>query len=347
MTTPTMDNLAPAPTDASRILKTAGATALLTIFGFFVWANLAPLSEGVPLPGQITVESKRQLVQHHTGGIVSRILVKDGQSVVMNQPLVQFDLTMNAGQRAMTQSALSGIEAQRDGIALRVPQREQQVRTLQQDVSKLEPLVAEELYPRSRYQEQKRQLEQLRIELSNDKAQLRAISAQIQEQRERLSVLDTEVARATVRAPAAGIVQGVSVNGPGAVVAPGSVIMEIIPNDDKLIMQAQVPPHLIEQVKVGLNAEVRFTALDPRKTPVIVGKVVQVSADVVNTQNPQVAPYYAARISVSADQRKLLGKATLTPGMPVEIIVLTGERSFMTYLFKPLSDRMAVSLMER
>ena len=339
--------LPPAPTQVSGALKLTGAMLLLAIGGFFSWAAFAPLDEGVPLPGTITVESKRKPVQHHTGGIVARVLVKEGQRVTQGDPVIELDMTQTQGQQAMTRAALEGLDAQRMGLSVRLPQRDAQLKLLEADAARVKPLVDEDLFPRNRYHELVRQANQLRIERDADTAQLRQIDAQIHEQQDRLRILDAEVARSTIRATGSGAVLGLSVTTPGAVVAPGNLLMEIVPQGDRLVIEAQVPPHLIERVRPGLPAEVRFTALDPRKTPVVLGQIVLVSADLVTPPNPQIPPHFTARVTVSDAERARLGPVTLQPGMPVEVIAITGERSFLTYLFKPLKDRMAVSLKER
>lgn len=347
MTVNTDNELPPAPTSVSGPLKLATACLLATLAGLLIWAFSAPLDEGVPLTGIITVETKRKPVQHHTGGIVARVLVKEGDTVSLNQPVITLDMTQNRGQQAMTQSVLQGLAAQRDGLLVRLPQRREQLASQKADMKELAPLVSEELYPRNRYNEQARQTRQMHIELLNDEAQLLQLEAQIREQRNRLGILDAEVARSTIRATGSGTVLGLMVTTPGAVVAPGSLLMEIVPQDDRLVIDAQVPPHLIERVRAGMPAEVRFTALDQRKTPVVLGTITLVSADLVTSANPQAPPHFTARVTISDRERDRLGNAVLQPGMPVEVIAITGERSLMNYLIKPITDRMAVSMKER
>lgn len=347
MTQPANDQLPPAPTEITGPMKLLGVGLILSLIAFFSWAVWAPLDEGVPLPGTIAVESKRKPVQHHLGGIVAKVMVREGDQVELHQPLIQLDMTQNAGQQAMTRSALQGLEAQRSGLRQRVPQRRGQLALMQTDIDRLTALVQEELFPRNRFNDMVRQANQMRMELGGDEAQLAQLNAQIQEQQERLSVLDSEVARSTIRATASGIVLGLTVSTPGAVIAPGNLLMEIVPENDNLVIEAQIPPHLIEQVQPGLPAEIRFTALDPRKTPVVLGKIILISADLVTPSNPQIAPHFSARVAITESERARLGNVQLQPGMPVEVIAITGERSFMDYLFKPLTDRMAVSLKER
>ncbi|NCW82465.1 MAG: hypothetical protein EBV68_11415, partial [Betaproteobacteria bacterium] len=113
----------------------------------------------------------------------------------------------------------------------------------------------------------------------------------------------------------------------------------------RLIVEAQVDPHLIERIKAGIPAKLMFTALNPRTTPVVDGKLLSISADLLQT--PQGIPYYLARIEVPPAALKTLGDVELHAGMPVDVVLVTGERSLMNYLMKPIQDRMARGLKER
>jgi multidrug efflux pump subunit AcrA (membrane-fusion protein) len=124
-----------------------------------------------------------------------------------------------------------------------------------------------------------------------------------------------------------------------------SRILDVIPSNEQMLIEAQVQPHLIERIKAGVPAKLMFTALNPRKTPVVDGKLISISADLLQT--PQGMPYYLARIELPPDQLKMLGDVELHAGMPVDVILVTGERSLLNYLFKPIEDRMARGLKER
>lgn len=329
---------------ASPIRK--GLVGLVVVLGgFLAWASLAPLNEGVPLPGVVAVESKRKPVQHLNGGIVASVRVKEGDTVKAGDVLLTLDTSTSSGQADMTRSQLQGLQAQIDGLRQQIPLRERQVASLHQDIERLTPLAREQLYPRNRLEEQRRQLDQLRSQLNTDKTTLLQAMAQLSEQQERLAVLSTEVQRAVVHAPSAGVVLGLTVNSPGAVIAPGAQIMEIVPQSDSLVVDVQVPPHLITSVRAGLMAQLRFPALDQRKTPVIDGVVQRVSADSVTDREGR--SFYTARLTVPPAELARLNGVALQPGMPVEGIVITGERTFLNYLMKPLSDNFARSLKER
>ena len=154
-----------------------------------------------------------------------------------------------------------------------------------------------------------------------------------------------------VRAPVAGTVVGLKVNTVGGVITAGQVLMEIVPDGGNLVIEAQVPPTSIDKVRKGLQADLRFSAFNQRKTPVVPGIVRLVGVDrLVSTSTTSTAgnnnEYYLAQVETTPEGLQLLGANHIQPGMPVEVIVKTGERTFMSYLTKPLLDRFARSFKE-
>jgi protease secretion system membrane fusion protein len=129
----------------------------------------------------------------------------------------------------------------------------------------------------------------------------------------------------------------------GGVIQSGMVLMEIVPKDGRLIVEAQIPTTSIDKVQVGLTADMRFSAFNLNTTPIIPGRITLVGADKITGTNPQQGEFYLAQVETTAEGLKLLGDKLVQPGMPVEVIVKTGERSFFSYLIKPLSDRFARS----
>jgi HlyD family secretion protein len=165
---------------------------------------------------------------------------------------------------------------------------------------------------------------------------------QISEFREKLRSVTDVVDRTTITAPTEGIVMGLKFHSPGGVVAPGTSIMEIVPQDEPLIVEVHVKPTDISHVRVGLPARIVFTSYKARSTPKIPGKVTQVSADVLQDEHtPASTPYYSVRIEVDKDFIAKLNKPIeLYPGLPVDVFIRTGERPFLNYLFRPIVDSM-------
>lgn len=179
-------------------------------------------------------------------------------------------------------------------------------------------------------------------ELAEGQAELFAL-------REKQRALEDTVARTVVRAPAAGTVLALGVHATGAVVRPGERLLEVVPQTERLVVEAQLAPRDIDQVRIGQTAEVRFPAFKMRTLPRIEGRLVAVSADrLVDEQGGQKLPYYLGRIEVAEDGQRALRAARLEllPGMPAEVLVHTGERTLVQYLLAPLRDVAARSLRE-
>jgi len=255
------------------------------------------------------------------------------------------ETSSQSGEVSGIRNQIAGLMAQSQGLRQALPQLQAQVLSLRSELNQRQPLMQEELYPRNSYAEKQRQRSQLNTQLINAKTDQHQTQSKVDELNDRLALLNKEMARANITAPVSGNVIGLSVHTIGGVIAPGSRILDLVPENDKLIIEAQIPPQLIEVVHAGLPARLRFTALNPRMTPVVEGIVDRVSADRI--VDPDGKSFYSSRIKVSAEQLLLLGDSRVQPGMPVEVIVLTGERTFLNYLLKPLSDSMALALKER
>lgn len=162
--------------------------------------------------------------------------------------------------------------------------------------------------------------------------------------RERINALQDIVNRTVVRAPDSGLVNGMRVHTEGGVIAPGSTIAEIVPADDELIVEARVSPNDIDRVSAGQKAMIRFSAFGS-SVPTIYGTVLSLSADSLVDEATNI-PYYLARIEVTPEGMENLGDLILLPGMPAEIFINTGSRTFLQYLFKPFSNALARSFNE-
>lgn len=296
--------------DTSDAIKMAFWLIGVGFGGFLLWASLSPLDEGATSMGTVNVEYRRRGIQHVTGGVVQEILVRDGQAVKEGQVLVRL-LQINARS------------------ALQISQ--QQANHFSKQMEAVKPMVDEGYYPKLDYQDLLRQ---------RDEALLRVRVAQ------------EELDRTEIRTPIAGRVLGINIT-MGGVVTPGQKIMEIVPEGEGLVIDAKIAPHLIDRIHPGLSAQVRFSALNIRTTPIVDGVVEWVSADKFpstdgNTANRMFPDgYYTAKIRLDPDELSKLGDQTLYPGMPADVIVKLGSRTFMTYLVKPFTDRAALSLKER
>lgn len=199
--------------------------------------------------------------------------------------------------------------------------------------------------------------------ISEARLQLRQISQQRQEQiaetlagqrgknadfREKLAAATDVLNRVEVRAPRAGVVQAIKFHAIGAVVKPGDTLAEVIPVADNLILSAKVNPTDINNVAVGQTAEVRFPAFAYRHLPAIFGRVRSVSADsLVDNESQTHEQYYGATIII--DQKTIPAeiKGSFVPGMPAEVVIITGERTLLQYLIGPFVQRLTKGMREK
>ena len=131
----------------------------------------------------------------------------------------------------------------------------------------------------------------------------------------------------------------------GGVVGPGQKLMDVVPEGQALLIEARVPPHLIDRVHKDLPVDVRFSSFAHSPQLVVEGQVISVSGDLI-TEPQTNTSYYLARVQVTPEGMKALGKRQLQPGMPVEVVFKTGERSMLTYLLHPLTKRLSAAMKE-
>jgi len=176
--------------------------------------------------------------------------------------------------------------------------------------------------------------------------ELETIKSEVAEVKERLKVATDVLERTEIRATASGSIQNLKVHTVGSVIRPGDVLMEIVPRDETFIITARVAPTDVDNVNPGLRTEVRFTAFKSRLTPIVLGEVETVSEDVITPDAQDQMPYYLARIKVDPEDISDEIRNGITAGMPVDVIITTGERRVVTYLTAPLMDAVRKSLIE-
>jgi protease secretion system membrane fusion protein len=177
-------------------------------------------------------------------------------------------------------------------------------------------------------------------------AQHAEVAREVEADESKYRALREELARIEIKSPAAGQVVGLTVQTVGAVISPGQKLMDIVPDGERLMLEAKVPPHLIDRVHAGLPVDVRFAAFAHAPQLVVDGELVSISGDLLLEPQTNVS-YYLARVALTPEGLKRLGGRTLQPGMPVEVVLKTGERSLLAYLLHPLSKRMAAAMKEQ
>lgn len=272
------------------------------------------------------------------------------------------------------EATLRGLEYQAQGHEAARLAKENQSRMLREELRNQRTLADEGFFPRNRVSEQERLFAGIQGGVAEDSssvgrtrqaiAEVRAriatrqqefrkdIESQLSDiQREtsglesRMRGLEFDLANTEVRAPVTGTVMGAAVHTVGGVVSAGAPVMELVPKDDLLRVEAQLPVHMVDKVRSGLPVHVLFSALNQASTPHIEGRVVQVSADAL-ADSRQNTNYFKVVVEVTPQGMTQLQHQEIRAGMPAEVFIKTGERTFMSYLLKPLLDRMNRALIE-
>ena len=225
------------------------------------------------------------------------------------------------------------------------------VTSLERDATRLDgergQLVASIAQAKGKVAELNLQIIQVDEDASSEVAkEMRETDGKIGEFVERKVAAADQLKRTDIRAPQTGTVFQSTVHTVGGVIPAGEQIMLIVPDAEKLAVEAKVNPQDVDKVQVSQPAVLRFSAFDTRTTPEILGKVTRVSADTTTDQRTGLS-YYTIRIALERDQTARLGNVKLVPGMPVDAFVQTGERTVMSYLMKPLSDQIVKAFREK
>jgi HlyD family secretion protein len=208
-------------------------------------------------------------------------------------------------------------------------------------------LVARIADARERISRAMQQIAQIRsASMQKSMEELRTTETELDDLQEQIRAAQDVLDRLEVRAPVRGIVVKLYQHTPGGVVGAGAVILELLPVNDELIIEARVNPREIGHVKAGQDALVRLTAFNQRVTPMVEAKVTYVSADAIAFGTPTkleqdlpARPSYVVRVRLSPDD--LHSKVAVfrpTPGMPADVFIKTGERTFFEYIMRPVFD---------
>lgn len=174
---------------------------------------------------------------------------------------------------------------------------------------------------------------------------LRETQGQIAELLDRLRAQEDVLARLDVRAPQEGVIVGLKFFTPGGVIPPGAPILDIVPEEQRLIISANVNPNDIDVVHAGLPAQIRLSVFNSRNTPLIDGTVTNISADrFINDSDG--SSFYRATVEIDAGELEALDGVSLHPGMPAEVLINTGSRTALQYLMSPITDNVHRALRE-
>jgi protease secretion system membrane fusion protein len=288
-------------------------------------------------------------------------------AIALQQRLFTTRRNALTGEAGILQENIRGAEEQIRGLRQVQGSRRAQIRFLNEELDGVRSLAAEGYVTRNRMLELERSAADLNAALAQNIADIGRARNQIAELKlrtlqldqnfqkevqsqltdaqkeasaltDRLRSLDYEVTHTVIRSPIDGIVLGLNASTIGGVIQAGSVIMNVVPANEPLQVDAQIPVQAIDKMAPGLPVDITFPAFNHAQTPSIPGRVLTISADrLVDDTNKQ--PYYLAQIEVTPEGMDKLGSNRIRAGMPATVTIITGERNLMSYLMKPMLDR--------
>lgn len=177
--------------------------------------------------------------------------------------------------------------------------------------------------------------------------QLAEVRREVQAGRERLDAISAELGRIKIKSPVDGQAVGISIASTGGVVSPGQKLMDIVPAQEGVVLEARIPTHMIDRVHTGDPVAVRFSAFAHSPQLMVDAVINSISGDALTEQTPMGnMSFYLARVNLTEAGLKKLGSRQLQPGMGAEVLIKTGERSMLTYLLHPLTKRIAAAMKE-
>lgn len=332
------------PTSISGPLKKA-SYFLLAAFGlFFLWMAFAPLDEGVVMPGMVSADGSKVVVQHSSGGAVEQVLVREGETVVKDQVLVVLDSQAVRTKIKTVTAQMKGVESLQASLRGVIALNKNRVDSLRDEKKTIVQLVQDGFFPPAKLRDFERELLSFEQQFADSLTKQVELEGQHLELAETLAGLKFDLDSVNVRAPVEGAVIKRYVNGAGAVVAPGGPVVDLLPRQRRMIVEGQLSPNAVIGVSVGQPATVRFTSLSSRESPSLEGEVEFVSPDAILGADG--ALNFTIRVAVVRDQDPTLFDRAMQPGIPAEVLVKKGSHTILQYLLKAISDQFFRSLRE-
>jgi HlyD family secretion protein len=175
--------------------------------------------------------------------------------------------------------------------------------------------------------------------------QLQQVRAEIAQLEEKKIAAQDQLMRMEIKSPQSGTIHDLTIHTIGGVIAPGEIVMQVVPREDVLVIEAQVQPIDVDQLTPNQEATIRLPSFDQRTTPELTAAVKTISPDLLEDPKTGLS-FYMAELTISEDELDKLGGKNLVPGMPVEAFIQTGNRTVISYIMKPMVDQIAHAMRE-
>jgi len=275
----------------------------------------------------LSAEKVKQLV-NQSQGVQGLLVAKLQQVESLDNELAKLRRLQKEGFIAETR--LLGLERERAALAGQVTEHKAELGRLDNGIEEARIAL---LQSEREFQE-------------NVLSELRQVNAEVNDVAQQYRATREQLQRVEIRAPEAGVVHELAVVTVGGVVPARATVMQLVPQDQEFIVDANLDPQFVDQVTQGQSAVVRFPAFSRDTTPELNGSVRNVSPTSVVDERSGAA-FYRVEVQISPAEFARLSGRSVVPGMPVEVFVQTGERSLVSYLLKPLTDQFQRALREK
>ncbi len=284
-------------------------------------------------------------------------------------------VSTRASQKSQLGERISGLDEEISGLVSQAAAKTREIDLIAKELTGLETLEAKQLVPTTKINALRREGARLDGEKANLQAaagtsrgkiaeiemqrigidqeaksevvkELREAEGKFSELGERRIAAEDQLRRIDLKSPVNGLVHQLTVFTVGGVINPADPLMLIVPEGDRLLIEARIAPQDIDQARSHEEATIRLTAFNQRTTPTVNGKVIHVAADLTHDQQNNIS-YYIARIEIPDSEMKKIDGLKLVPGMPADVQIVTTARTALSYLTKPIEDQFAKAFKER
>lgn len=307
--------------------------------GFIYWAGTYPLEQGVPGSGFLIAETEKIAVISPMTGLVTRVEKRLGDKVKEGEVLLEFDPKSIESNERTTLESIRGIEVSNASLLRALQARKEQIEAIKLQFNSMEKLMESGFASPNMLANIKSQLALTQSESQEMQSRIEQNESRLRELRERIVAIRHEMSLQKIRAPANGRVMNTSLHRPGVNITAGSQIMEIAPESDRLVIDARLPVDYATRITSGMLVDVMFPTISGSSSSKFQGNLEYVSADRLMDARTNQA-YLECRVSLQSDDLRLADLG-LRAGLPATIMVKTGPRTVLSYLTRPITERLA------
>lgn len=319
----------------------AWSVVLFGFFGFIIWAALYPMEQGVSGTGYVVSQSEKIIITSPVNGLVKKLYKKAGDKVAEGELIIDFDKSVIEHSLKATQQGLIGVQASNLSLTKAYAAKVSQIQAIEKQYQANKKLTEAGFLSQYALSSIQNQLSLAESESLQIKAQINQGDSKFQELREQLSGISQQMTLQKVSSPVSGSLMNLNITSSGVSVSQGQVLMEIVPEGKDYRIDAKLPVEFADKLHVGMDVDVMFPTLSGSNTIRVTGKVQYISADkIIDVRSNQV--YLESKITINNNSDSQLSAVKV--GLPVMVVLNTGQRTMLSYITRPFIDRLSMGL---